>query len=128
MFPVAAIILQIALAIWLAHMSLIAWIVAPAWIILGIIAYFLYSKKHASTVEGDIRILEEERAPETGEAYRVMIPIANPDNAFSLINNTIKLCGRRKARIKLLHMITVPDQVPLSDALTLITEGREGII
>jgi len=54
-FPVAAIILQIALAIWLAHMSLIAWIVAPAWIILGIIAYFLYSKKHASTVEGDIR-------------------------------------------------------------------------
>ncbi len=57
-----------------------------------------------------------------------MIPIANPDNAFSLINNTLKLCGRRKARIKLLHMITVPDQVPLADALTHITEGREGII
>lgn len=127
-FPVAAIILQIALAIWLVKMSLIAWIVAPAWIATGILVYFVYSKKHASVIEGDIRILEEEAAPESGDEYRVMIPIANPDNAFSLINNTIKICRKRRARIELLHMVSVPDQVPLTDARRYITEGREGIV
>jgi len=128
-FPIAAIILQAALAIWLVKMSIIAWIVAPVWIGLGIVIYFIYSKQHAAEIEGDIRVLEEEEAaPENGEAYRVMIPIANPDNALSLISNTIKLCGKRKARIKLLHMVSVPDQVPLTDARKSITEGREGIV
>ncbi|NIA09430.1 MAG: amino acid permease, partial [Nitrospiraceae bacterium] len=127
-FPVLAIILQAALAIWLVKMSLIAWIVAPTWIGLGILTYFLYSKKHASSIEGDIRVLEEEEAPESGDAYRVMIPIANPDNAFSLISNTIRICGKRRARIELLHMVSVPDQVPLTDARKYITEGREGIV
>ncbi len=35
LFPILAIICQVVLAVWLVHMSLIAWIVAPLWIFSG---------------------------------------------------------------------------------------------
>ncbi len=128
LFPILAIVSQVILAIFLIHMSIIAWIVAPSWIIGGIIVYNIYSKSHAKPVESEIQVLEEERAPEGEEEIRVMIPIANPDNALSLVGNTLKLCRNKKARIKLLHMVQVPDQVPLTDAGKYMTEGKEGII
>jgi APA family basic amino acid/polyamine antiporter len=108
-------------------MSRIAWIIAPLWILAGLVIYLLYSRQRAVPSEDEILVLEEERAPAGGE-YRVMIPVANPDNALSLVGNTIRLCGTRKSRIKLLHMVPVPDQVPLTDAHNYMTAGKEGIV
>jgi APA family basic amino acid/polyamine antiporter len=125
--PIAAIVCQGVLAAWLGHMSRIAWIIAPLWILAGVAIYLLYSRQRAVPSEDEILVLEEERAPAGGE-YRVMVPVANPDNALSLVGNTIRLCGARKSRIKLLHMVSVPDQVPLTDAHRYMTDGREGIV
>jgi APA family basic amino acid/polyamine antiporter len=125
--PIAAIICQAVLAAWLGHMSRIAWIIAPLWILAGLTIYMLYSRKRAIPSEDEILVLEEERAP-AGSEYRVMVPVANPDNALSLVGNTIRLCGARKSRVKLLHMVSVPDQVPLTDAHRYMTDGREGIV
>ena len=125
--PIAAIICQGILAAWLGHMSRIAWIIAPLWILAGLVIYLLYSRQRAVPSEDEILVLEEERAP-AGDEYRVMIPVANPDNALSLVGNTIRLCSARKSRIKLLHMVPIPDQVPLTDAHNYMTAGKEGIV
>ena len=66
-------------------------------------------------------------APE-GEGYRIMVSVANPDNALELVRNTYKLCGAKNARVELLHMVPVPDQVSLSDASKYMLEGKEGIL
>jgi len=126
-FPIFAIICQAILAIWLVHMSWISWIVAPLWIISGIIIYFFYSRSHATATADEIHVLEEERAPE-GDQYRIMVAVANPDNALSMIRTTYFISSAKQARIKLLHMVPVPDQVPLSDADKFMTEGKEGIV
>jgi APA family basic amino acid/polyamine antiporter len=42
--------------------------------------------------------------------------------------NTHKIGRSRPSRIKLLHMVPVPDQVALSDADKYMDEGREGIV
>ena len=126
-FPIAAIIAQAVLAIWLVHMSWIAWIVAPAWILSGAGIYHLYSKSRAISTPEEIHVLEEEPAPE-GDEYRVMVAVANPNSALGLVRGTYKLCGAKDAQVALLHMIQVPEQVPLSDAEQYMVEGRESVV
>jgi len=127
LFPILAIICQPILAFELRHVSPIAWIIAIAWIIIGFLIYMFYSKSRITITEDEIQILEEESAP-PGNEYRVMVPIANPDNALSLVGNTIKLCKSKESRIKLLHMVAVPDQISLTDASKYTLQGQESIV
>ncbi len=127
LFPILAIVLQGILAIWLHHMSIIAWIIAPIWIITGFIIYLLYSKKRAKPQDHDIYVLEETEAPK-GNEYRVMIPVANTDNALHLAVTTTLLCRRKKSRIKILHMLPVSGVISLNDADDYMEEGKRGII
>ncbi len=125
--PLAAIICQGILAVWIIHMSFIAWIVAPAWILAGIGIYHFYSKSRAVPTSDEIHVLEEEEAPE-GDEYRIMVAVANPDNAFEIIRTTYVLSQTKNARVQLLHMVPVPGQVPLADAEKYMLEGKEGIV
>ena len=126
-FPILAIILQATLAVWLVNMSHIAWIVAPSWIAAGVVIYHLYSKHHTIKAEHEITVIEEERAPE-GDEYRIMVACTNPNSALGLVRNTYKLCGAKSARVELLHMVPVPEQVPLSAAHEYMMEGKEAMV
>ena len=127
LFPLLAVAAQAVLAVWLIHMSWMAWIVAPVWVFAGLGIYHFYGARHAVTTEDEIMVFEEESAPETDE-YRIMVSVANPRNAIELVRNAYKLCGAKKARVELLHMVQVPDQVPLADAAQYLHEGKEAIV
>jgi APA family basic amino acid/polyamine antiporter len=125
--PVIAVVAQAMLAVWLVHMSVVAWIVAPAWVAAGVLVYRFYSRQRAVATEHDILVFEETRAP-GGEEFQIMIPVANPGSALGLVRTTYKLCQAKRARVELLHMVPVPDQVPLHDADQYMLEGKEGIV
>lgn len=127
-FPILAVLCQGILAVWLVHMSLIAWIVVPAWIVVGIGLYFVYSKTHALATEHDVTVLEEERRAPEGAEFRIMVAVANPKNAIQMVRTTYRLCDANQARVKLLHMVPVPEQVPLHDAGDYMLEGKEAIV
>ena len=127
-FPILAIILQAILAVWLLHMSLLAWIIAPLWIIIGFIIYHSYSKSRAIATEDEIFVFEEEKATKGDGAYHIMVAVSNPNNALSLVSNTYKLCEAKKAKVELLHMVPVPKQVPLTDANNYMLEGKEAMV
>ncbi len=129
-FPIIALICQAALAVWLVHMSPIAWVVAPAWILSGVAVYYLYSRSRAIPTEDEILVLEEAREPgAAGEGKRVMVAVANPKNAVELVRGAHRICRARGATsAELLHMVRVPAQVPLSDAEKYMSEGRESIV
>jgi len=127
LLPILAIMCQSVLAVHLHAMSRIAWIVGPMWVGAGLIIYQLYSKSRAVATEDEILVFEEERAP-AGDEYRIMVAVANPENALELVRNTYKLCAAKKARVELLHMVPVPDQVPLTDADRYMREGQAGIV
>jgi APA family basic amino acid/polyamine antiporter len=126
-FPIIAVVAQAILAFWLIHMSFIAWIVAPAWVAAGVLIYHAYSRKRAVATEHDILVFEETRVP-AGDEFRIMIPVANPASALGLVRNAYKLCLAKRASVELLHMVPVPDQVPLHDAEQYMLEGKEGIV
>jgi APA family basic amino acid/polyamine antiporter len=127
MFPLLAIICQAVLIFWMIHMSIIAWIIAPLWILSGVLIYRWYSKKHAIATADEIQVLEEEVAP-AGDEYRIMIAVAHPKNAIEMMKTTYKLSTAKKARIELIHMVPVPEQVPLTAARDYMWEGKEAIV
>jgi APA family basic amino acid/polyamine antiporter len=125
--PLIAIVCQSVLAAWMHHMSIIAWIIAPSWVLTGTLIYQTYSKPRTLSIAGEIQVLEEEKA-KSGEGFKAMVPVANPENALMLINAARALCRAKNAQIDLLHMVPVPDQIPLSDAEQYMIEGREAIV
>jgi amino acid transporter/nucleotide-binding universal stress UspA family protein len=127
LLPLLAIVMQALLAVWLVHMSFVAWIVAPVWVFAGIALYHGYSKSRTVATEDEIRVFEEQQAPETG-GYRVMVGVANPKSTLSLVLSAQRLCQAKDARVELLHMVPVPDQVPLSDAEKYMHPGREAMV
>jgi amino acid transporter/nucleotide-binding universal stress UspA family protein len=126
--PILAICAQGVLAIELRHVSAAAWVIAPLWIGSGIVLYHLYSRTRAVATEDEIHVLEETEAPVEGDQYRVMVAVANPKNVLDMVLNTQRLCGAKDASVELLHMVPVPDPVPLSDAERYMGEGREAIV
>ena len=128
-FPVLAIILQALMAAGIVHESLIAWGVALVWVPAGVVLYHAYSRTHALATADEIHVFEERRAePRAPGEYRIMVAVANPDSALSLVRTTHKLCGAKDAHVELVHMVPVPDQVPLTDAERHMLVGKEGIL
>ena len=103
-------ITMMGLAVFLHEIGRTAWIVAPAWILIGVVIYNVYSKSRALATDDEIRVLEENEAQE-GDEYRVMVAMANPDNALSMVRNTYAVCRAKNARVELLHMVPVPEVV-----------------
>ena len=128
-FPILAILCQALLAGGIVHESRIAWAIALLWVPAGAGIYLLYSRKHAVAADGEIHVLDEQPHEQRRKApYNIMVAVANPDSALALVQNTYKLCGAKDAHVELLHMVPVPDQVPLTDADRYMLEGKEGIL
>jgi basic amino acid/polyamine antiporter, APA family len=127
--PILAILCQIVLAIWLVHMSLLAWIFAPLWIICGVVIYTTYSKSRAQTAEHEILVLAEATTHKP-RGFSVMLAVANPSNAVQLARSTYKICESKKASVELIHMLPVSDGIPLYDAQSCneyMIPGKEGL-
>ena len=127
LFPILAIVCQALLAGGIFHESLPAWIIALVWVPTGVVIYLAYSRTRITPADHEISVLAEAAAPKT-DKYRIMVSVANPDNALEMVRTTYKLCGAKEAHVELLHMVTVPDQVPLTDAEAYMLEGKEGIL
>ena len=124
--PLLAIAAQVVLAIELRHMSPAAWILAPVWLGLGALVYWGYGRSHVLATRHEILTLRE-APPPARRGYRIMIPVANPDNALLMVTQTMKIAAARDAEIELLHMVSVPDAIPLGDAIAYATPGEEAI-
>ena len=128
LFPILAIVCQAALAGGIMGESKIAWVIGVTWVVAGAMVYRCYSRSRVPPADHEIQVLQEDEHPDRGEGFRIMVSVANPNNALEMVQNTYKLCGAKDASVELLHMVPVPQQVPLSDAEKYMVEGKEGIL
>jgi len=127
--PIVAILVQALLAIWLVHMSPIAWVVGPVWVLIGILIYRMYSKYNAIPTKEEIIVVREEPIPSKG-GYRILLSVANPVNAVPLALNCYRFCeaGGEGSEVEVIHMVPVPPQVPLTEASKYAKAGEEAIV
>jgi len=128
LFPIIAILAQLTLSVWLIHMSLVAWVIAPLWILIGFLIFNTYAKNHAKPSPHDIQILEEVEEKTEEEKFKIMVALSNPNSAIPMVRATYKICTTKNSHVELLHMVQVPEQVPLSDAHLYMLKGKEAII
>jgi len=124
--PLIGIAAQVCLAIELRHMSLAAWIIAPSWLFAGLLVYRFYGRDRVVQTRDEIVTIRE-TPPVAERNYRIMIPVANPDNALQMVTQTLKIAQTHHAQVELVHMVPVPDQIPLSDASQYANTGEEAI-
>ncbi|MDX1600497.1 MAG: amino acid permease [Anaerolineales bacterium] len=114
--PIIGIITKLFLALFMFNYSPIAWYFAIAWILGGTVLYYIYArprarKEEVSPVISEAKLLPKEIDP---EQYRVVVPIANPQSLRGLLGPALNAARQHDGAITLLHVITVPDQLPLS--------------
>ncbi len=131
-FPVpqiVAVAAHILLALALARISRIAWLLPQVWVLAALLIYRLYSRSRALPAPDEGLVLEETGTPAApGKGNDLMIAISNPENALSLVGGTVRLCGEQGCRLQLLHMVPAPAPVSLSDARAYMKEGKEGLV
>ena len=79
--PIAAIVLNMYLAVYQFNFDPRAWYIAIAWIIVGLFIYFIYFEK---TTAADMpQVLTVQQAQSNNpNAYRILIPLHNPDHVI----------------------------------------------
>lgn len=127
LFPILAVGMQIVLAVFIVNVSWLAWVIAPGWILAGVLVFLLYSRSRATPIREEIFVLEEAPAP-AGEEYRILVPVTSVEQTLPLIPHIMRLAEARSAVIDLLHLVAIPDQVPLSDAALHSVPGQEAMV
>ena len=129
LIPLAAIALQLVLAVFIIRVSWLAWVIGPGWIGAGLIVYFLYSRTRALPIREEIFALESTppRAG-AGQRFRILVPVTDPDQVYPLIPPMLRLAEATQGIVELVHLVAVPDQVPLSDAPLYALAGREAAV
>jgi uncharacterized hydrophobic protein (TIGR00271 family) len=90
----------------------------------GVLVYLLYARGHYIEAQEGITVFKpppEERA-EVG--YRVLVPIANPATAGTLLHLAGVLARQQAGEVLALQVVVVPDQVPLEEGHRRARAGR----
>lgn len=91
-------------------------VVGAGWIILGTLAFLVYSRHHHIEAKEGVTVFKAPTKYQPDKSnYRVLVPIANPNTAKSLLHLAGTLARQKNGKVIALRVITVASQVPLSE-------------
>lgn len=121
LIPILGIVLNALLAIYLFTFSPLAWYVAAGWIVVGLLAYYIYFSR-IEEIEKPKEILLEEVL--VSRQYSVLIPVATSEQARILGKIGSVLARANEGEILALHVVRVPYQLTLGDGRSQLKHGR----
>jgi amino acid transporter/nucleotide-binding universal stress UspA family protein len=117
--PIAAIALNMYLAIYQFNFDSRAWYIAIAWLIAGLFIYFVYFEK--ITAEDLPQVLEVRQTKSANlHDYRILIPLHNPDHVIPLMKLAIPIARSHQGEIVVLGVINVPIHLPPHDGMRFV--------
>ena len=123
LIPILAILANAGLAIFLFFYSPRAWITAIGWIVIGMLAYYIYFR-NVEEKERPKEILLEEVVVVSTE-YSVLVPVATVEQAHKLGRIGAMLAAANQGEVLALHVVHVPPQLTLGEGRVLLKEGRQ---
>ena len=117
--PIAAIALNMYLAIYQFNFDSRAWYIAITWLIAGLFIYFVYFEK--VTAEDMPKVLEVQQTKGANpHNYRILIPLHNPDHVIPLMKLAIPIARAHQGEIVVLGVINVPIHLPPHDGMRFV--------
>ncbi len=109
--PIAAIVLNLILAIGQFNFDARAWYITIVWVIVGFFVYFVYFEKTTAAEMPQVLAVQQ---PKNGSSYdyRILIPLHNPDNVIPLMELAIPLAKARNGEIIVLGVVDIPINLP----------------
>ena len=90
--------------------------VAAGYLGLGLLLYLTYVRTHRIEVQEGVTVFKPPTAKRGEKApYRILVPIANPATAGTLLRLAGTLARQEGGEVLALQVIVVPDQVPLEE-------------
>ncbi len=117
--PIAAIGLNLFLAVYQFNFDPRAWYIAVAWIIVGLFIYFMYFEKTAAV---DMPQTLEVQQPKSANTYpyRVLVPLHNPDHVIPLMKLAIPIAKAQAGEIIVLGVIDLPINLPPHEGMRFV--------
>jgi uncharacterized hydrophobic protein (TIGR00271 family) len=91
----------------------LAW--AAGCLALGGIVYLTYARSHHIEAQEGVTVFKPPTRERAKADYRVLVPIANPATAGTLLRLAGVLARQEGGEVLALQVVTVPDQVPLEE-------------
>jgi len=124
--PVAAVVLNLSLAVFLFFYRPIGVFVCIGYIVLGIGIYYYYSKKKEFTAKAEPVIhAEHPLKQEEPRSFRILVPIANQKTVEQLMNFATRIARSKSADITVMNIIQIPAQLPSSEGRKYLGQARE---
>lgn len=120
-------ILQLGLTPGLGEQShgFVALVTTVIWMALGLTIYYGYSeKRERAKLEEETPTVLTESAP-TKRNNQVLVPIANPESVEQLLTTALDLAQANDAEIRVMNVVTVPQQTPLAEGRQFVDEHQE---
>ncbi|MCC9075363.1 amino acid permease [Litorilinea aerophila] len=123
--PILGVVTELFLAVFMFHYSAVAWYFTGAWILIGLGIYYFYARKRLEArTRTPIMRAERRTVPQPEKGYAVLVPIANPDSLPVLLRPAIQAARENDGYVLLLHVVTVPPQLPLSAGRRYVEQSR----
>jgi amino acid transporter/nucleotide-binding universal stress UspA family protein len=119
--PIIGLVTQGILAVFLFGYSQVAWYFAGAWIMVGLLAYYVHFSK-IEAMEKPKEILLEEVL--VSRDYSVLVPVANEQEARILGDVGVVLAQDNQGEVLALYVVRIPPQLTLGEGRLLLREGR----
>jgi amino acid transporter/nucleotide-binding universal stress UspA family protein len=121
--PIIAAIGQVGLAIWLlASQPMTLWLTS-GWIVVGIAIYYSWSRSQEHAFRASPVIYEQTPHVLTS-THQVLVPVANPATAGSLVELAARLTDPSDTAVTVLNVVKVPEQLPFESTEPFVKEGR----
>lgn len=126
--PLLAIVIQLVIASQMLHFSLEVLLTAVGWLAAGGLIYALYSRRRAREVEPvPVVVAERTVLEEAATKPPVILPIARPYGVEGLVKTAAGIARSLDRHVVLLHVVTVPEQLPIRAGMELVEEGRDEV-
>jgi len=122
--PVIAILCNAVLAIYLFTFSPVGWYFAIGWIVVGLLAYYIYFSKMEAMEKPKEILLEEVLI---SRDYSVLVPVANQKQARILGEIGAILAQDQGGEVLALNVVEVPPQLTLGEGRLFLKEGRANL-
>jgi nucleotide-binding universal stress UspA family protein/uncharacterized membrane protein len=114
-----------AIGIGTGNEGLVALTVSAIWMLGGLALYYGYSVgKEAEQLEKETPTVVTEETPSARE-QRLVVPIANPESVEQLMRTAIDIAQDRNADIRVMSVVTVPQETPPNEGRQFIDEERD---
>ena len=121
--PIIAVCTQLLLAMSMFSFSPLAVYIAVGYIALGMVIYYGWASKRERAAQATPVVMEERFAGDA-EGFSVLVPVANPASVENLLGVARGLLQANEGELRLLHVSTVPPQLPLSVGRDFVIEAR----